>query len=140
MDKASFSSPHRCRRPRIYHKGPAAAHRGGPSRRRLYSVPMTDVRVRSGFVLRCLALSVALALGAGSVFRPKPAPAPEPPPPPPPRVDTVIVTREVPPPLPEGAPVELCLSSGYPLKIHLAANGDTLMGERRVPKKELTGL
>ena len=36
--------------------------------------------------------------------------------------------------------MELCLSSGYPLKIHLTANGDTLIGERRVPIKELTGL
>jgi hypothetical protein len=101
---------------------------------------MNELRAGSGFVLRCVALVAAAALAACSVLRPKPAPTLEPPPPPPPRVDTVIVTKEVHPPLPDGTPTELCLSSGYPLIIHLAANGDTLIGERRIPKKELTGL
>jgi hypothetical protein len=53
------------------------------------------------------------------------------------RVDTVTVTREVEPPLPEGSLVEVCLSTGVTAQIHVAANGDTLIGEKRVPLREL---
>lgn len=52
----------------------------------------------------------------------------------------MIVTREVAPPVPDGTAVELCLSTGHGLTVHLAANGDTLIGDRRVPIRELTGL
>ena len=54
-------------------------------------------------------------------------------PPPPPRVDTVIVTREVPAPIPTGEPATVCLATGFPMPIQIAANGDTLIGEQRVP-------
>jgi hypothetical protein len=63
---------------------------------------------------------------------------PEPPaPPPPPRVDTVTVTKEVPPPLPEGMAADICLSTGYSLQVHVGTSGDTLIGARRVPLSDL---
>lgn len=60
------------------------------------------------------------------------------PPPPPPepetvvRVDTVVVTREVEPPLPEGRVATLCLASGQTAEIRISPAGDTLVGPRRV--------
>jgi hypothetical protein len=60
-----------------------------------------------------------------------------PPPAPQVRVDTVTVTQTVAPPLPEGRAAEVCLSNGLTVQIHVAANGDTLIGERRVPIKDL---
>jgi hypothetical protein len=53
------------------------------------------------------------------------------------RTDTVTVTQTVAPPLPEGTPAEICLSTGVTVQIHVAANGDTLIGEKRVPIKDL---
>jgi hypothetical protein len=53
------------------------------------------------------------------------------------RVDTVTVTQTVEPPLPEGRPAEICLSTGVTAQIHIAANGDTLIGEKRVRLSEL---
>lgn len=53
------------------------------------------------------------------------------------RTDTVTVTQTVEPPLPEGTPAEICLSTGVTAQIHVAANGDTLIGEKRVRLKDL---
>ena len=53
------------------------------------------------------------------------------------RVDTVTVTQTIEAPLPEGRPVEICLSTGVTTQIHIAANGDTLIGEKRVLLREL---
>ena len=53
------------------------------------------------------------------------------------RVDTVTVTRTVEVPLPQGSSAEVCLSTGVPAQIHVAANGDTLIGEKRVRIAEL---
>ena len=53
------------------------------------------------------------------------------------RTDTVTVTQTVEPPLSEGTPAEICLSTGVTVQIHVAANGDTLIGEKRVPIKDL---
>ena len=53
------------------------------------------------------------------------------------RTDTVTVTRTVEPPLPEGRPVQLCLATGVTTEVHIASNGDTLVGEKRVPLKDL---
>jgi hypothetical protein len=53
------------------------------------------------------------------------------------RTDTVTVTQSVEPPLPEGRAVDVCLSTGVTAQIHIAANGDTLIGAKRVPLKEL---
>ena len=56
------------------------------------------------------------------------------------RVDTVTVTQTVAPPLPEGQPAEVCLSTGVTAQVLIAANGDTLIGEQRVPLRELRPL
>lgn len=77
---------------------------------------------------------VCVLLTGCSVIRPKAAPEPAPPQI---RVDTVTITREVEPPLPGGTPAELCLSNGLTAQVHIAANGDTLIGARRVPLKDL---
>jgi hypothetical protein len=69
--------------------------------------------------------------------QPQPAPIPLPPPPAAPRVDTVFITKEVAPPLAAGVATTLCLSTGLPVQVRIAANGDTLIGERRVPLREL---
>ncbi len=53
------------------------------------------------------------------------------------RTDTVTVTQSVEAPLPEGTPVEVCLSTGVTAQIHIAANGDTLVGEKRVRIRDL---
>lgn len=47
--------------------------------------------------------------------------------------DTVVVTREVAPELPEGTPTEICLATGENVTIYITPQGDTLVGERRVP-------
>jgi hypothetical protein len=40
-------------------------------------------------------------------------------------------------PLPEGRPVDLCLSTGVTVQVHVAANGDTLVGDKRVRISDL---
>jgi hypothetical protein len=72
-----------------------------------------------------LVAACVLSLAACSALRPKPITVVQ--------VDTVVVTREAPPPpLPDGDSVEICLSTGASVSIRVAANGDTLIGERRV--------
>lgn len=83
-----------------------------------------------------LAITPALLLLAGfgpctRVSRPA-APAP-----PPPRVDTVTITKEVAPPLPEGTPAVVCLSTGYPMPVLVTAAGDTLIGEKRIALRDV---
>lgn len=46
--------------------------------------------------------------------------------------DTVVVTREIAPPLPEGRQASLCLANGQNVDIRIAPAGDTLIGARRV--------
>ena len=65
---------------------------------------------------------------------------PEMPPPVPDTVvvmDTVVVTREVAPPLPEGQIGMICLASGQNVEIRVTAAGDTLIGPRRVRMMDL---
>lgn len=67
-------------------------------------------------------------------------PPPEVPPPVPDTVvvmDTVVVTREVAPPLPEGQMGTICLGSGQNVEIRVTAAGDTLIGPRRVRMADL---
>lgn len=52
-------------------------------------------------------------------------------------VDTVVVTREVAPPLPDGRAATMCLASGQSVEIRIAAAGDTLIGPRRVRMSDL---
>lgn len=51
--------------------------------------------------------------------------------------DTVVVTREVAPPLPEGQQSSICLANGQTVDIHVGAAGDTLIGPRRVRMVDL---
>lgn len=65
-------------------------------------------------------------------------PPPEPPPPDTVvRLDTITITREVEPPLPEGRLTTLCLATGQNVEIRVSPAGDTLIGPRRVPLIEL---
>lgn len=65
--------------------------------------------------------------------------APPPPPEPEPmvRVDTVVITREVAPPVPEGRATMVCLASGQNVEVRVSAAGDTLVGAQRVRLSEL---
>lgn len=56
-----------------------------------------------------------------------PAPAP----------DTVVVREQVQTPLPEGTPTQLCLATGQTVTVYITAQGDTLVGPRRVSVSEL---
>ena len=66
----------------------------------------------------------------------------EPPPPPPPpdtvvQLDTVTITREVEPPLPEGRAAMICLATGQNVQIRISPAGDTLVGPERVALSDL---
>lgn len=54
-----------------------------------------------------------------------------------PPADTVVVDREVAPPLPEGTPTQLCLATGEEVTVYITPQGDTLVGERRVDVRTL---
>jgi hypothetical protein len=64
---------------------------------------------------------------------------PETPPPPDTviRLDTIVVTREVEPPLPDGRLTTVCLASGQSAEIRISEAGDTLIGPRRVALQDL---
>lgn len=51
--------------------------------------------------------------------------------------DTVVVTREVAPPLPDGRLATLCIASGQNVDIRIGTAGDTLIGPRRVRMADL---
>lgn len=51
--------------------------------------------------------------------------------------DTVVVTREVGRPLPEGNPASICLATGQDVDILLTAQGDTLVGPDRTSIRTL---
>lgn len=67
---------------------------------------------------------------------------PEPPVPdtvmiPAPPPDTVVVERQVTPPLPTGTPTTVCLAVGMNVEVLLTAAGDTLVGPSRVSMRDL---
>ena len=67
-------------------------------------------------------------------------PPPELPPPVPDTVvvrDTVVLTREVSPPLPDGSASTVCLATGQNVEIRVSAAGDTLVGPRRIRMVDL---
>jgi len=66
----------------------------------------------------------AISLTGCSVFNPKPKTIVQ--------VDTVVVTKEVAPPLPAGDSAEICLSTGIPARVMVTSTGDTLIGEQRI--------
>ena len=51
--------------------------------------------------------------------------------------DTVRVTREVAPPLPEGTPANVCLATASNVQVRVSAQGDTLVGPSRIPIRTL---
>jgi hypothetical protein len=51
--------------------------------------------------------------------------------------DTVVVTQQVQPPLPEGTPTQICLATGQTTTVYITPQGDTLVGARRVSVTEL---
>lgn len=51
--------------------------------------------------------------------------------------DTVVVEREVAPPLPTGTPTNICLATGESVEVLVSAQGDTLVGPDRVPVSTL---
>ena len=53
------------------------------------------------------------------------------------RTDTIVVTREVAPPLPEGRSTMICLASGQNIEVRISPAGDTLIGPRRVRMADL---
>lgn len=71
--------------------------------------------------------------GPKTLDRPPPRIVRVPAPPP----DTVTVVREVSPPLPTGVPARICLATGENVRILLTEEGDTLVGPRRIPVREL---
>jgi hypothetical protein len=81
--------------------------------------------------MKLLALALALALGGCAALQPKTETIT--------RVDTVTVTqvKEVAAPLPTGDTATICLSTGMPAPVLIAANGDTLIGESRVSIKSV---
>jgi hypothetical protein len=51
--------------------------------------------------------------------------------------DTVMIDREVAPPLPTGTPTEICLATGQNAQVMVTAQGDTLVGPNRVSVRTL---
>lgn len=78
---------------------------------------------------RSLAPALALALSGCAALQPKPETVT--------RVDTVTVEvfKEVAAALPTGDSATICLSTGMPAPVLIAANGDTLIGDARISLK-----
>ncbi len=51
--------------------------------------------------------------------------------------DTITVTREVEPALPQGTATQLCLATGETVTVYVTPQGDTLVGPRRVSVRQL---
>ncbi len=51
--------------------------------------------------------------------------------------DTIMVTREVAPPLPTGEPTDICLATGDAVTVQITQQGDTLVGPSRASLREL---
>jgi len=54
-----------------------------------------------------------------------------------PPADTVIVTQQAQAPAPQGTPTQICLATGENVTVYVTAQGDTLVGERRVSVSDL---
>lgn len=78
-----------------------------------------------------LGLQAGLSVIIGDRVREEIVQLPAPPP------DTVVVTREVETPLPEGTPTQICLATGENLTIYITPQGDTLVGPRRIDVRQL---
>lgn len=87
---------------------------------------------RSGGLIPFFVLSGLSLAGCHGAPPPSPAPAVV--------YDTVVVAREVSQSQPDGEPVTLCLATGDEVGIFVTTSGDTLVGPRRVPLRELPGV
>ncbi|MDE0395248.1 MAG: outer membrane beta-barrel protein [Gammaproteobacteria bacterium] len=86
--------------------------------------PDTHVAPRPSTFNVGLQAGLSVVFGMREVERVVELPAPPP--------DTVIVTREVAPPLPQGTPTEICIATGENVTVYLTPQGDTLVGPNRV--------
>ena len=86
--------------------------------------PDTHVAPRPSTFNVGLQAGLSVVFGMREVERVVELPAPPP--------DTVIVTREVTPPLPQGTPTEICIATGENVTVYLTPQGDTLVGPNRV--------
>ena len=86
--------------------------------------PDTHVAPRPSTFNVGLQAGLSVIFGTREVERVVELPAPPP--------DTVIVTREVAPPLPQGTPTEICIATGENVTVYLTPQGDTLVGPNRV--------
>jgi hypothetical protein len=85
--------------------------------------------------MRFAALLVSLGAVAAACT---PPPPPELPPPDTiVRVDTITITREVAPPLPEGRAAMICLANGQNIEVRVSEAGDTLVGPARIRLMDL---
>jgi hypothetical protein len=86
--------------------------------------PDTHVAPRPATFNLGLQAGVSLIIGGREVERIVELPAPPP--------DTVVVTREVVPPMPQGTATEICIATGENITVYLTPQGDTLVGPNRV--------
>ena len=86
--------------------------------------PDTHVAPRPATFNMGLQAGVSLVFGGREVERFVELPAPPP--------DTVVVTREVAPPMPQGTATEICIATGENVTVYLTPQGDTLVGPNRV--------
>lgn len=77
-----------------------------------------------------LASMVLAACGGGPPAEPPPADTIV-------RLDTITITREVEPPLPEGRLSTICLANGQNVEIRISSAGDTLVGPQRAALADL---
>lgn len=86
--------------------------------------PDTHVAPRPATFNLGLQAGVSVVFGMREVERIVELPAPPP--------DTIVVTREVAPPVPQGSPTEICIATGENVTVYLTPQGDTLVGPNRV--------
>lgn len=84
---------------------------------------------RIAFLVPLLAMTLAACAGGGAE-QPPPADTLV-------RLDTITITREVEPPLPEGRLTNICLANGQNVEIRISPAGDTLVGPERVALSDL---
>jgi hypothetical protein len=56
------------------------------------------------------------------------------------RVDTMVLTKEVPPPIPQGVAADICLSTGQTARVFISPTGDTLIGPSHVRLRDAPGV
>lgn len=99
-----------------------------------YFVP-EDLEAFDGTRIRPQTMNLGIQAGLSYMFREREVETivqlPAPPP------DTVVVTQQVEAPLPEGTATQICLATGENVTVYITPQGDTLVGDRRVPVSAL---